>query len=598
MRKAGLAAICGALTLSLCPLTAVAATTSGSPSARLGTLRRQTPPSTPDGSMPGGTAPSGDGTAQAPNGQPGGGGADTTTFDYAGTYNGAKTADGSSVTSGNETISATESDQNALLAQHGGTLSVTGATVTKSGDDTDGDRCNFYGVNSIGLAVGEGSRINVSGSSLPASSEGSNGLFATDSGTVYANDDSVTTTADNSRGLDATYGGTIVANRMGITTSGDHSAAVATDRGGGDISLTNSTLSTAGSGSPLLYSTGSIQVSGVAGTATGSQIAGMEGLNTILINNSTLASTQTGKTASDPIADGIIIYQSTSGDAEASTGETATFQAANSTLTSAIESGSMFYLTNTKANVVLSNTTLDFDSSKASLVQAEGNDSNNWGTAGQNGANVTFTGIGETMSGNVVADTISSVDLYLTGSTTWTGATQIEENANGSTSSAPITVNVDGTSTWVVTDDCTVSKLTVADGGRVVDEAGRAVTIKRDDDVLVQGDSDITVTVAGTYSTAYDASGAGTLSTDLIDRSGFDGQYSTSTSFAMGSGSQQTSDDAASFSNVASDAYYAKAVSWAKANGVIHGIGGTSLFQPDNDITRADAVVMLYNYAG
>lgn len=81
----------------------------------------------------------------------------------------------------------------------------------------------------------------------------------------------------------------------------------------------------------------------------------MEGLNTILIKDSTLESTVTGKTASDPIANGTIIYQSTSGDAEASTGEHATFQSVDSTLSSAIGSGSMFYFTNTTADVVLQN---------------------------------------------------------------------------------------------------------------------------------------------------------------------------------------------------------------------------------------------------
>lgn len=462
------------------------------------------------------------------------------TYDYAGDHSGAVTADGVENSSDGQTVSASAADQNALLAQNGGTLDVTNATVSKSGDDSDGDSCNFYGLNSIGLAVGENSRINVSNSELNATSEGSNGLFATDSATIYANNDSITTSADNSRGLDATYGGTIVANQMGITTSGDHCAGAATDRGGGDISLTNSSISTSGSGSPLLYSTGNIQVSGVTGTASGSQIAGMEGLNTILIDNSTLSSTQTDKTASDPIADGIIIYQSTSGDAESSTGGTATFQAADSTLKSAIQSGSMFYLTNTKANVVLSNTTLDFDSSKANLIQAEGNDSNGWGTAGQNGATATFTGIGETMKGDIVADTISSVDLYLTQGSTWTGAASIETNDAGSKSDSPITINVDGGSTWVVTKDCTVSNLNVADGGRVVDQDGKTVTIKQGDDVVVQGDSDITVTVSGSYSTTVDSSKAGTLSTDLIDRSAFDSQYSTDTSFTMG-GTQQAS---------------------------------------------------------
>lgn len=104
---------------------------------------------------------------------------------------------------------------------------------------------------------------------------------------------------------------------------------------GGMVLIRHLSAGSAGSGSPLLYSTGDIQVNNVSGTSSGSQIAGMEGLNTILIKDSTLESTVTGKTASDPIANGIIIYQSTSGDAEASTGEHATFQSVDSTLSSA-----------------------------------------------------------------------------------------------------------------------------------------------------------------------------------------------------------------------------------------------------------------------
>ena len=406
-------------------------------------------------------------SGEAPGGMPGGG-ANTQTFDYTGTYEGVLVADGEEVTSSDETAEATASDQNAALTENGGSLTITNDTLTKSGDDTNGDNCNFYGVNSILTAVGEDSVATVSNSSLSASSEGSNGIFATDNATVYASNSSISTTAGNSRGLDATYGGTIIANAMGIETQGDHCAATATDRGGGNVSVTNSTLATNGSGSPIAYSTGDIELSNVTGTATGSQLVGMEGLNTVLISDSTLTSSNTSTTGSDPVANGIIIYQSTSGDAEATTGETATFKASDSTLSSAIESGTMFYLTNTSANVVLENTDLDFDSDAADLLMAVGNDSNNWGNAGSNGATVTFTGLGENLSGDIVADTISSADVYLLDNTTWAGATSIEENANGSTSEAPITINVDGTSTWVVTGDCTVSALNVADGGKVV----------------------------------------------------------------------------------------------------------------------------------
>lgn len=119
---------------------------------------------------------------------------------------------------------------------------------------------NFYGINSILLSVNDDSVIKVADSKLTADSTGSNAIFATDGGTVYANNNTIVTSASNSRGLDATYGGTVIGNLLAISTAGDHSAALATDRGGGNISLTNSSLFTAGSGSPLLYSTGNVQV--------------------------------------------------------------------------------------------------------------------------------------------------------------------------------------------------------------------------------------------------------------------------------------------------------------------------------------------------
>lgn len=489
------------------------------------------------GDMGGGDMGGGMGDSDMGGGS-GGGGADTMTFDYSGSYTGAIEADGTDVSADGESYDASTSDQNAALAQNGGSLTLTNVTLTKSGDDNDGDNCNFYGVNSIVLAVGEESTITLADSVLSATSEGSNGVFATDSATVYVTNTSISTSSDNSRGLDATYGGTIVASAMTIATQGSHCAGVATDRGGGYVSLSDATISTAGEGSPILYSTGDVEVSGVTGTATGSQLCGMEGLNTILINDSTLTSTVTGKTASDPIANGVIIYQSTSGDAEASTGETATFQVASSTLSSAIESGAMFYITNTTADIVLYDTVLDFDSDAANLILAAGNDSNSWGSAGSNGGVVTVTTIQQEMSGVIEADTISSVELYLTNGSTWTGYTLISENDTSSTSDEPICVNIDETSTWIVTESCTLSSLTVADGGQVVDASGNTVTIVANGSTVVEGTSDITVTV-DSYSTDYDSSAAGTLAEDLIDRSGFDDTFGTDTTWIMGESSTQ-----------------------------------------------------------
>lgn len=349
------------------------------------------------------------------------------------------------------------------------------------------------------------------------------------------------------------------------------SGGVATDRGGGNISVDGGTISIEGSGSPIVYSTGDIEVSDVTGTASESQLVGMEGLITVLIRNSTLSSSQTGKTASDPVADGVIIYQSTSGDAESTTGEAATFQAVDSKLSSAIQSDSMFYLTNTSADVVLKNTELDFASSAARLLYAAGNDANNWGQAGSNRATVKFTGIGQQLAGDVVADTISSVDLHLTEGTTWAGAASIEQNAAGSTSDAPMTVNIDGSSQWTVTADSTVSSLNVVEGAKVVDADGKTVTIVAGGQTVVQGDSGLTVTVTGPYSTDYDASEAGSLTSEAIDRTAYDDAFGTDVDDASSdekdavSQASTASDTDSGSSSDAEKGFFAQVVDWLKS---------------------------------
>ena len=539
-RKLGTAAVTGALVVSLAPAAALAdeaadpgaGTEMTVPSDAGTTAPDDAGTTAPDGM--GGDSAMGEGGGDMGGDSAGGGSADTMTFDYTGTYTGAIEADGEEVTAEGETYEATATDQNAALVQNGGVINLANVTLIKSGDDNDGDNCNFYGVNSILLAVGETSVAIVTDSTLSATSEGSNGIFATDSATVYASNVTITTTEDNSRGLDATYAGTIIASDVTISTEGDHCAGVATDRGGGYISLNGGTIETAGSGSPVLYSTGDVEVNNVTGTATGSQIVGMEGTNTILINNSTLTSTITDKTASDPVADAVIIYQSTSGDAEASTGDTATFQVANSTLSSSIQSGSFFYFTNTSADVVLYNSVIEYDSDAANLILVAGNDSNNWGSAGSNGATVKVTAIEQELEGTIEADTISSVDVYLTDGSVWTGITVISENDTASTVDEPVSVSIDATSTWVVTADCELSNLTVAEGGQVVDAEGDTVTIVCGGETVVEGTSSITVTVNGTYSTDYDESEEGTLATSLIDRSGYDEYFGTDTAWTMG----------------------------------------------------------------
>lgn len=448
------------------------------------------------------------------------GGPNTSTYDYSGTLSSTLTASGKTVSKNNKTIKSSTSDKNVVLAKSGGVLKLKNVTLKKSGSDSNGDNCNFYGLNSSVLAVGSKSNVYISKSNITSTSTGSNGIFATDKARIYANSVKITTKSGaNSRGLDATYGGVIYGNKLTVSTAKDHCAALATDRGGGYISVTNSTLKTAGSGSPLLYSTGDIEVDNVTGTASGSQIAGMEGLNRILIYNSKLTSTNDAISGSDPIKNGVILYQSTSGDADTSTSSKADFEAVNSTLKTSISSGAMFYVTNTNAKVILQNTKLSFDSDKVDLINASGN-SNGWGTSGNNGGKLTFTAIGETLKGNVKTDSISSVNMFLLFKTKYTGST-----------SGTVNMNISKNSKWVVTGNSTVKNLNVADGGQIVDKDGNTVTIKVNGVTKVKGDSDYTVTVTGSYSTTVTTTSVNQTSKKVVSRAAFDKYYKTSTKF-------------------------------------------------------------------
>ena len=337
---------------------------------------------------------------------------------------GAYLVDGIAATIDGGTWASTSADQNVFLVVNGGSLTLKNATITKSGDSTNEDACNFYGLNSAILVVGDKSSVTVTNCTVTTASEGSNALFAAGSGSLTANTVTIATTKNSSRGLDATYAGIITAQNMTIDTKGAHCACVATDRGNGTIKVTGTNkLTAAGDGSPCIYSTGDISVSGATGSAAISQTMVIEGQNSITLADSTLTS---GGGA------GMMIYQSFSGDAASSdsTSSKATMTIGNSKVTA---SGSvpMIYVTNTTCVVNVTGSTLTHPAASPLLSLAE----DKWGTSGSNGGHATVTFAGCTLTGAMTAGSSSAAAVALTNSTKLTGST-----------SGSVTVTKDGTS--------------------------------------------------------------------------------------------------------------------------------------------------------
>ncbi len=450
------------------------------------------------------------------------------------TLTGVLEADGSASaydgTKDGEKLSSSVSDENVVLVKNAGKLTLTNVTLNKAGDEENGDETDFYGVNAI-AAVKSGAKLLISDSSLYSDARGANALFASGSGTdgsstastIYANNVDITTSKNNSRGLDATYGGVIVAANMDISTSGEHCAGVATDRGGGYVSVDSSAIETNGGGSPILYSTGTIEVSNVNGTASGSQLVGMEGFNTVRVTNSVLCSTSD---AQDDVNNGVILYQRTSGDS--SEGE-ALFESSDSTLSTTISGpkssqtdSAMFYVTNTKAKIILRNTRLDYDTALNKLLVVRANDHNNWGTPGSNGGSVHLTAIAQPLNGDISCDGASTAELYLINGAIYTGTILLSAEYAGNGGTA---LSMGADTKWIVTGDSLLTALHAASGAVIEDEGGRAVTIKSaDGTVYVKGDSAYTV-ATGVYDTADNSASAGTISAASIDRTAFAEYY-------------------------------------------------------------------------
>lgn len=340
-----------------------------------------------------------------------------------------------------KTITETTADSSAVLVTNGASLKITDTTITKSGDTSNTDSSNFYGLNAA-VTVQQDSSAAITGGTIMTDSEGSNAIFATgENAKITVSGTKIYTRSNSSRGLDATYGGSITASDMYIKTLGAHCAPVATDRGGGTIVVSSSKLFASGDGSPCIYSTGDITAESCSGKATGSQIAVVEGKNSIILKDCTLIGA--GK-------NGVMLYQSTSGDAAVGT---AAFTSENSTLKTT-SSGPMFYITNTDAVINLKNTKLIFSSGE--LLNAAGNNTNNWGKVGSNGGNVTLNAESQTLKGNVTCDNISTVSMSLASSTVFTGAVD-----SGNT--GDVTITLDKTSKWNVTADSYVTAIVDAD---------------------------------------------------------------------------------------------------------------------------------------
>lgn len=344
-----------------------------------------------------------------------------------------------------ETITNSEDGGHAIEADNT-SASYSNVEVVKSGDSS-GDEADFYGENASVFGT-NGATLTLSDAIVSSNGAHANGVFSYGEGTtVNVSDSFIETTGNCSGGLMTTGGGTMNASNLTVHTAGNSSAAIRSDRGGGIVNVTGGSYTTDGTGSPVIYSTANITVSDATLVSTASQGVVVEGRNSVTLNNVELvADNNTKNSDKSDYYQAIMIYQSMSGDA--AEGE-ASFTADGGSITNA--NGDIFFVNNTTATINLKDTSIVNQDADGVFLRAA---AAGWGNEGSNGGHVALHTSNQSVDGNMLVDSVSSLNLYMADSSTFNGAI----NPDGQ--QGDVYVELSGGSKWVLTADSYISSLT------------------------------------------------------------------------------------------------------------------------------------------
>ncbi len=363
-------------------------------------------------------------------------------------------------TSSNEPVSITDSetevtstalvmsndeDGGHVIEVDGETAEYSDVTVTKTGD-AEGDEADFYGDNSAIFATNKAT-LTLSNMNITTDGTHANAVFSYGEGTtVNISDSTIETSGNCSGGIMTTGGGTTNASNLKIHTTGNSSAAIRSDRGGGTVTVDGGDYTTAGVGSPVIYSTADITVNDATLTSTASEGVVVEGKNSVTLNGVILNvnNDQHNSDKSD-IYKAIMIYQSMSGDADTGLSE---FSANDSSIIN--ENGDIFFVTNTATDISLKNVEIKNNGDGVFLRAAAAG----WGNDGSNGGKVNLAASEQDINGDMIIDDVSAMNLYMKDNSTFTGSI----NPDGA--AGDVYVDLSGGSKWVLTGDSYISSLT------------------------------------------------------------------------------------------------------------------------------------------
>lgn len=346
---------------------------------------------------------------------------------------------------------STKSDENSLSVSGNINANLSNINVSKTGDSDGGDNTSFYGTNSAVIAKSKAT-LTLDNITVKTNATGANGVFcyggsattnnsSSDGTTINISNSKITTTKDNSGGIMTTGGGVMNAKNLTIETSGTSSAAIRTDRGGGTVTVEKGTYKTNGQG----YSTADVTVKNASLTATSSEGVVIEGKNKVTLNNVKLTDTNNKLNGKSTTYKNIFLYQSMSGDAASGVSGITSIDS-----TIITNKGDTIYVTNTKSKITLTNNKITNNDKTGNFLRIQ---KDSWGNSGSNGGDVSLVLSNQKINGNIVVDSISTLDMSMSSTSYYEGSINNDNNAK------EIKLSLDKSSKIKLTGDSYVTSL-------------------------------------------------------------------------------------------------------------------------------------------
>ncbi len=350
---------------------------------------------------------------------------------------------------------ATEENMSVIQVSKGSSYELKNSTISKKGGaTTDEESSNNFGLNSA-FIVKDGSTVTLNKLNIETTTKSAQGFFATGINTNgELSEITINTKADKSNALVVANSSNVNIENSNLNTKGQDSHGIKVINSESNLSVTNTTINTENNNSALFYSTGNITATNITGNSNKGPIGLVEGIGNVEIIESKLSTNAHGIDKDSNLASAFFIYNKEVKKGSDSY-ETAKLSLKDSEITinddsENYEQAPLFLVTNTNANINVTNTKFNYGSD--TLIKVTSLDK--YGESGNSGANLTFTATDERLVGDIEVDEASQVKINLNNST-------YRGQINKGNKSANVNIIFDYDSSWDLTGNSYVNTISV-----------------------------------------------------------------------------------------------------------------------------------------